>query len=90
LKAGIKESEADIEAALIQSVRTTIGPVAAFKRAIEVERLPKTRSGKILRKIMRAIADKKTFNPPSTIEDISVLKELEIMMKQKSVGSLGR
>ncbi len=89
LKAGVTQLESTIEKELIQSVRTTIGPVAAFKRAIQVARLPKTRSGKILRKIMRAIADKKTFNPPSTIEDITVLDELAIIMKEKNIGYLG-
>ena len=69
-------------------VRNTIGPVAAFKRAVSVERLPKTRSGKILRKIMRAIADKKSFNPPSTIEDITVLDELKSLMREKRIGIL--
>lgn len=89
LKAGVTQKESVIEKELIQSVRATIGPVAAFKRAIQVERLPKTRSGKILRKIMRAIADKKSFNPPSTIEDITVLDELEDIMKEKKIGYLG-
>lgn len=86
LKEGVEVSEGEIEAALIQRVRQTIGPVAAFKRAVRVERLPKTRSGKILRKIMRAIADKKTFNPPSTIEDLSVLAELKQLMEAKNIG----
>ncbi len=89
LKAGVNQLETEIETALIKSVRGTIGPVAAFKRAIQVERLPKTRSGKILRKIMRAIADKKTYNPPSTIEDMTVLPELEAVMKAKNIGYLG-
>ena len=87
LKSGVEASEADIEKELIQKVRQTIGPVAAFKRAVEVERLPKTRSGKILRKIMRAIADNRPFNPPSTIEDMSVLEELKVLMQEKNIGS---
>jgi len=89
LKTGVTQIESNIEKELIKSVRSTIGPVAAFKRAIQVDRLPKTRSGKILRKIMRAIADKKQFNPPSTIEDISVLDELVEVMKEKNIGFLG-
>ena len=68
-------------------VRKSIGPVAAIKRAVQVERLPKTRSGKILRKIMRKIADRKPFNPPSTIEDMQVLPELETLMQKKRIGS---
>ena len=87
LKAGVEASEAEIEKELIQKVRHTIGPVAAFKRAVSVERLPKTRSGKILRKIMRAIADNRPFNPPSTIEDMSVLDELKQLMQEKNIGS---
>ena len=87
LKSGVTQSEADIEQELVSKVRATIGPVAAFKRAIQVERLPKTRSGKILRKIIRAIADKKAFNPPSTIEDMAVLGELEELMQEKNIGA---
>lgn len=86
VKAGIKQTEKDIEQELIGKVRETIGPVAAFKRAVQVERLPKTRSGKILRKIIRAIADKKPFNPPSTIEDITVLDELSNLIQEKKIG----
>ncbi len=86
LKSGVDTSEAQIEKELIKMVRETIGPVAAFKRAVSVERLPKTRSGKILRKVMRAIADKVSFNPPSTIEDRSVLEDLRILMKAKNIG----
>ena len=86
VKSGEIQSEVEIEKELILKVRETIGPVAAFKRAVQVERLPKTRSGKILRKIIRAIADKRPFNPPSTIEDISVLEELKVLMEEKGVG----
>jgi acyl-coenzyme A synthetase/AMP-(fatty) acid ligase len=66
-----------LESELISMVRSRIGPVASFKKATIVKRLPKTRSGKVLRNIMRAIADNRPYNPPSTIEDISVLRELE-------------
>ncbi len=86
LKAGIDIDNESLEKELIAMVRQKIGPVAAFKRAVVVDRLPKTRSGKILRKIMRAIADGDEFNPPSTIEDMSVLGELENKMKQEKVG----
>ncbi|MEM8896834.1 MAG: propionyl-CoA synthetase [Bacteroidota bacterium] len=81
LKSGIEISEAELETELVQMVRNKIGPVASFKKAMLVQRLPKTRSGKILRKIIRAIADEKPFNPPSTIEDMSVLDELKELMK---------
>ena len=81
LKDGFDLTEEALEQELIQMVRKEVGPVAAFKRAIVVKRLPKTRSGKILRKIMRAIADDKPFNFPSTIEDATVLPEIEQVMK---------
>jgi len=90
LKAGVEASEAEIEKELILKVRKTIGPVASFKRAVSVERLPKTRSGKILRKIMRAIADDRPFSPPSTIDDMTVLEELKLLMKEKNIGNLGK
>ncbi len=90
LKSGVDKTVDQIEEELILKVRQTIGPVAAFKRAVRAERLPKTRSGKILRKIMRAIADQKKFTPPSTIEDMSVLGELEVLMKNQKIGMIGR
>jgi len=74
LKSGIETSEAEIEKELIQKVRQTIGPVAAFKRAVSVERLPKTRSGKILRKIMRAIADESFTHCRLTDNDVNILR----------------
>ena len=78
--------EAMLEKELIQMVRAQVGPVASFKKVVITRRLPKTRSGKILRKIMRAMADGEAFHPPSTIEDMSVLGELEAVMKEKHVG----
>ncbi|MEM9822965.1 MAG: propionyl-CoA synthetase [Bacteroidota bacterium] len=86
LKSGIELSEEVLEKELVQMVRGKIGAVAAFKRAIIAQRLPKTRSGKILRKIMRYIADQKTFHPPSTIEDMSVLDELKQLIGSKRIG----
>ncbi|MDG2441705.1 MAG: propionyl-CoA synthetase, partial [Luminiphilus sp.] len=61
---------------LIQQMREAIGPVASFRRVLVVNRLPKTRSGKILRGTLRAIADGAPFTPPSTIEDPAVLDEM--------------
>jgi len=58
-------------------VRNKIGPVAAFKIAIVVKRLPKTRSGKILRGTVRKIADKEEYKMPATIDDPAILKEIE-------------
>jgi propionyl-CoA synthetase len=57
-------------------VRDRIGPVAAFKHAIVVERLPKTRSGKILRSTMQKIADDQPYNMPATIDDPAILGEI--------------
>lgn len=86
LKAGADHEESDLEKELIGMVRLKIGPVAAFKRAVIAKRLPKTRSGKILRKIMRAIADKRPYTPPSTIEDPAVLDELKTLMHSHKIG----
>ncbi len=86
LKAGADHEESDLEKELIGMVRLKIGPVAAFKRAVIAKRLPKTRSGKILRKIMRAIADKRPYSPPSTIEDPAVLDELKTLMHSHKIG----
>ncbi len=76
LKAGVKKDHAIIIKELVQLVRHKIGPVANFKQCIIVNRLPKTRSGKILRAVMRKIADQKDYNIPSTIEDPVVLDEI--------------
>lgn len=86
LKGGVNKSEAELEKELVQMVREKVGPVAAFKRVAITQRLPKTRSGKILRRIMRFIADQEPYSTPSTIEDGSVLGELEMLMKAKGIG----
>ena len=85
LKAGADIGEEELEKELVALVRQKVGPVAFFKQAVVVRRLPKTRSGKILRKIMRNMADGKAFSMPSTIEDASVLPELEGSMKEHGV-----
>ncbi len=76
LKLGQNIKEDTLEAELVAMVREKLGAVACFKCALVVKRLPKTRSGKILRKTMRMIADGKTFAMPSTIEDVTVLEEI--------------
>ena len=88
LKDGMNLTEEDLQKQLVQMVRDQVGPVASFKKAIVTKRLPKTRSGKILRKVMRAMVDGKEFNPPSTIEDMSVLGELEDLFLQKSIKKI--
>ena len=62
-------------------VRSKIGPIASFKKATIVDRLPKTRSGKILRGTMKKIADGETYTSPATIEDPQVLDEIKIALK---------
>jgi acetate--CoA ligase len=89
LKTGENITDEALEQDLIRMVREQVGAVAYFRRAIVVKRLPKTRSGKILRKIMRFIADDKPYTTPSTIEDLTVLDELSTVMKEKSVGHVG-
>ena len=68
-------------------VREKIGPVAAFKLAITVPRLPKTRSGKILRGTMKKIADGDAWTMPATIDDPEVLDEIGAALKEKGVGA---
>ena len=69
-------------------VREKIGPVAAFKVAIVVKRLPKTRSGKILRGTVRKIADKEDYKIPATIDDPVILNEItEDLLKNKVIKS---
>ncbi len=77
LKAGVTKSSEEIGKECVQMVRDQIGPVACFKQATEVPRLPKTRSGKILRGTMRKIADNEEYRMPSTIDDPTVLDEIE-------------
>ena len=67
----------DIIKEVIQMVRERIGPVAAFKTATVVKRLPKTRSGKILRGTIQSIADNKEYKVPATIDDPTILGEME-------------
>jgi propionyl-CoA synthetase len=62
-------------------VRDKIGPVAAFKQAVIVKRLPKTRSGKILRGTMQKIADAQSYKPPATIDDPAILDEIRASLK---------
>ncbi len=76
LKAGVDRDEADIVKELVKRVRDQIGPVAAFKMAKVVKRLPKTRSGKILRGTMVSIADGKEWKMPATIDDPVILDEI--------------
>jgi propionyl-CoA synthetase len=87
LKAGVNREPSEIEKEIVALVREKIGPVAAFKLAITVPRLPKTRSGKILRGTMKKIADGETWNMPATIEDPKVLEEIGGALKEKGIGT---
>ncbi|MFD1696968.1 propionyl-CoA synthetase [Roseibium aestuarii] len=87
LKAGVNREPAEIEKELVQRVRQEIGPVAAFKLAITVDRLPKTRSGKILRATMRQIADSQEYKLPPTIDDPAILDEISEALAQHGILS---
>lgn len=81
LNAGVERSTDDIVREVVTDVRGKIGPVAAFKLACVVERLPKTRSGKILRATMAKIADSEPFKMPATIDDPAILDEIKTALQ---------
>jgi propionyl-CoA synthetase len=87
LKAGVNRPHADIETEIVALVREKIGPVAAFKLVFTVARLPKTRSGKILRGTIKKIADRQPWTMPATIEDPKVLEEIKDTLKTKGLGA---
>ena len=87
LSADVDRDTADIEKEVVQRVREVIGPVAAFKLAICVDRLPKTRSGKILRGTMQKIADGAEWKMPATIDDPTVLAEISDTLKARGIGT---
>jgi propionyl-CoA synthetase len=85
LKAGVDRDPAIIEKEIVALVRDKIGPVAAFKMAVVVDRLPKTRSGKILRGTMKKIADHDEWTAPATIDDPAILTEIGAALEKKGV-----
>ena len=87
LKAGVNRPPSEIEKEIVALVREKIGPVAAFKLAITVARLPKTRSGKILRGTIKKMADGDKWEMPATIDDPAILDEIDKAMKEKGVGT---
>jgi propionyl-CoA synthetase len=89
LKAGADRDPDDLKKELSQMVRNTIGPVACYKETVVVKRLPKTRSGKILRGTMRKIADGEQFALPSTIDDPAILGEIGEALQQIGYGKKG-
>ncbi len=90
LKAGVERPAAEIVAEAVRMVREQIGPVAAFKQAAVVARLPKTRSGKILRGTMQKIADQQEFKVPATIDDPAILGEIEAALAKLGYGPARR
>jgi propionyl-CoA synthetase len=87
LKSGVDRPAEEIERELVALVREKIGPVAAFRLAITVARLPKTRSGKILRGTIKKIADRDPWTMPATIDDPAILDEIGAALKTHGVGS---
>ncbi|MEI7804925.1 MAG: propionyl-CoA synthetase [Hyphomicrobiales bacterium] len=86
LKAGVNRPPSEIEAEIVALVREKVGPVASFKLAITVARLPKTRSGKILRGTIKKIADGDAWTMPATIDDPAILDEIKGALKTKGIG----
>ena len=84
LNAGVTKANEDVVAEVVQLVRDKIGPVAAFKLAVVVDRLPKTRSGKILRGTMQKIADNQDYKMPATIDDPAILDGIDSALQ--SIG----
>jgi propionyl-CoA synthetase len=90
LKAGVNRASAEVEQELVALVRDRVGPVAAFKIAIVANRLPKTRSGKILRGTMKKIADGDAWTMPATIDDPVVLSEITAALQGRLSRTCGR
>ena len=84
LKSGAARGASEVESEVVSMVRDKIGPVAAFKRAVIVPRLPKTRSGKILRGTMKKIADGEPWTMPATIEDPKALDDISAALQVKT------
>jgi propionyl-CoA synthetase len=82
LKAGVTKPDDQILKEVVALVRETIGPVAAFKSCTVVKRLPKTRSGKILRGTMQKIADNQDYKMPATIDDPAILDEIDVSLQE--------
>ena len=87
LKDGANVEPADLQRDLVQLVRAAVGPFAGFKRAVVVKRLPKTRSGKILRQVLRKMIDGKPYNTPSTIDDPAIIPEIGEILRSEGVMS---
>ena len=86
LKSGALLDESAIQKDIIKQVRKEIGAVASFKDVLVVNRLPKTRSGKILRKLLRHIADEQQYSIPSTIDDTAIIDEIKAVYQTHHIG----
>jgi propionyl-CoA synthetase len=86
LKSGVAREPQEIETECVKMIRDEIGPVASFKTVMIVARLPKTRSGKILRSTMRKIADREEWKMPATIDDPAILDEITQALQTKGLG----
>ena len=85
-KSGEEIESFQLQFEIVQLVRDTIGAVASLRDVVMVERLPKTRSGKILRKMMRSIADGENFQVPSTIDDEAIIDEIREVLEKAKIG----
>lgn len=81
VKHGHDIAKSNLESELIAKVREELGAVASLKNCLRVPRLPKTRSGKVLRKLLRKLGQGNDYDLPATIEDASVIKEIEVAIK---------
>ena len=88
LKAGVTKDKKEIISECVKMVRNKVGPVAAFKIAVVVKRLPKTRSGKILRGTVRKIADNEPYKMPATIDDPAILDEIKADLIENKILKL--
>jgi propionyl-CoA synthetase len=89
IKDGVNVELADLQSELVAMVRKEVGAFANFRQVVRVNRLPKTRSGKILRQVMRRIVDVKPFEPPATIDDPVILDEIADVFRDNSIGMIG-
>ena len=86
LNGKVSREFAVIEKEIVKLVRDRIGPVAALKTVVSIKRLPKTRSGKILRATMQKIADSEEWKMPATIDDPIILEEITFALKERGIG----
>jgi propionyl-CoA synthetase len=86
LNSGVVRDGAAVEREVVALVRERIGPVASFRTVVTIKRLPKTRSGKILRGTMQKIADREEWKMPATIDDPAILDEITEALKARGIG----